>query len=357
MVEVKIGQNEEGQRLNKYLMKYLDKAPSSFVYKMLRKKNIVLNGKKAKGDEILCCGDEVKLFLADDTIANFKSNGNGKSKNIDKFRDESSLQQIKGNRDGLGYDIKQNWQDLVVLYENKDIMAVHKKQGVLSQKAKTGDYSINEAIVDYIAHHKDKYGYSDTFRPSVCNRLDKNTSGIILAGISLRGSQYLSRALKDRSLDKYYFTVVKGDFKKKITSKAYISKDNEKNMSRVVDEKEYEAMKTKPGFDSKTYSFIMTEFIPVSTNGKSTLLKIKLITGKSHQIRAHLKYLGYSLAGDMKYGDKTYNDYLREKYKLRTHLLHAGIVCLDDGIIIKDKLPETFIKICKGEGLKIDGIL
>ncbi len=335
MVEINVKDNEAGQRLNKFLMKYLNEATSSFIYKMLRKKNIVLNDKKAAGDEILSCGDNIKLYLSDETINKFrKNNDNGA---------------LAGNQSF----VKALSKEIKVLYEDKNIIAVHKEPGILSQKADKNDYSINEAIVDYITKH-DRFDHSETFKPSVCNRLDKNTSGIIFAGITLKGSQYLSRVLKDRELDKFYFTIVKGVFPKTMTCQAYISKDSAKNFSTVYSEEEYKQLSRNSSFNPKDYSLIKTQFIPVSSNNGSTLLKIKLITGKSHQIRAHLKHLGYPMAGDMKYGIKSYNLYMKDKYKLKTHLLHAGIVKLNEDVTITDPLPEIFVKICKGEGLKYD---
>lgn len=195
MTELKISERDSGQRLNKFLMKYLNQAPSSFLYKMLRKKNIVLNGKRAKGDEILCTDDDIKLFLSDDTISKFRNCGHGGS-----------------NQTGRNADISPD--TLHVLYRDADIMAVHKPAGILSQKSKEDDYSVNECIIDYCR----KYGVLDdraleTFTPSVCNRLDRNTSGIILAGISLSGSQNLAQILRDRLADKYYYTVVAGELR------------------------------------------------------------------------------------------------------------------------------------------------
>lgn len=336
MVEINIKDGDAGQRLNKYLMKYLSLAPSSFVYKMLRKKNIVLNDKKAQGDEIIKSGDVIKLYLADETIAKFKG-------------DKGLVTSDKSWVTNLSRNLK-------ILYEDSDIMAVHKEPGILSQKANKEDYSINEAIVDYVAS-SDSYNHSETFKPSVCNRLDKNTSGIILAGITLKGSQYLSRVLKDRSIDKYYFTIVKGELKNNITCEAYISKDSDKNLSKVITCEDFITMNKHGDLNFRDYSKIVTEFIPISTNKKSTLLKIKLITGKTHQIRAHLKHLGFPLAGDMKYGDKTYNSYMKDKYGLKTHLLHAGIVKLSDNLVINDPLPEIFIKICEGEKLDVKSII
>lgn len=365
MVEIIIKDSESGQRLNKYLLKYLNQATSSFVYKMLRKKNIVLNDKKAQGDELLACGDNIKLYLADDTIAKFRTGSIVKDKAINKIAgDEKAANNsaIKkrcadksgatGATNGEHRFVKDLTRNLRILYEDKEIMAVHKDAGILSQKADKNDYSINEAIVDFI-RVSDKYEKVDTFTPSVCNRLDRNTSGIVLAGITLKGSQFLSKALKDRTVDKYYYTVVKGVFKSRLTCQAYLAKNKDKNLSRVYSVEEYMKLSKDKNFDDKAYQMIKTEFIPISSNNNNTLLKIKLITGKSHQIRAHLKYMGYPVAGDIKYGDKKYNNYLKDKYGLKYHLLHAGEVRLSDDVVIKDPLPDIFMKICKGEGLKL----
>lgn len=336
MRELIVGKNEEGQRFNKYLLKYFNAGTSSFVYKMLRKKNIVLNDKKAKGDEILKYGDSVKLYLADETIGKFHSEAVVKVSVQDKF-----LNQIK------------------ILYQDNDIIALHKPAGMLSQKAKPEDYSINEYVIDRcirdgLLSPEDMR----TFKPSVANRLDRNTSGIILAGISLKGSQYLGRALKGRSLDKYYYTIVKGVMKNDIRCQGYLHKDYPENKSTVIGKAAYLRLND----DEKTeYSGIDTEFIPLASNDAYTLLKVKIYTGKSHQIRAHLKAMGYSVLGDKKYGEHSVNRYIEGKYGLRHHLLHSGLLVMDrmtDGgienkgkLIIRDELPGIFIDICKGENI------
>lgn len=341
MRELKISGNDTGQRLNKYLMKYLDKAPSSFVYKMLRKKNITLNGKKAAGDEILEDNDIVTLFLSEETIDKFKKHTDGVSSDFNKKN--------------------QHHIHLSILYKTSDILAVHKDAGVLSQKAKADDYSINEMIVDYC--QKERIVPSDsTFKPSVCNRLDRNTSGIILAGISLKGSRYLSKLLRTRGLEKYYFAVVKGLLNKETKQKAYITKDSGKNVSELVSAEIFKNNIAAKKEDAKNimqktisqkedYDYIETYFTPLSSNGKYTLLKIHLITGKSHQIRAGLKALGHPIIGDYKYGDADVNAYFKDKYGLKSQLLHAGQVILPDKTVIDDPLPKLFQDICEGEHL------
>ena len=315
MQELTITDLEAGQRLNKYMMKYLNQAPSSFIYKMLRKKNITRNGKKASGDEILECGDVIKVFLADETI--------------EKFRVVQASKKTSGIT-------------LQILYQDPDILAVHKPVGVLSQKAQKDDYSINEAILDYCLSMRIlSEKQLETFHPSISNRLDRNTSGIILAGISLKGSQTLARILKGHTCEKYYYTIVAGEMKQRIHEKAYIVKDTKKNQSKIQK------------LESPGASMIETAFTPLCTKNGFTLLQVQLFTGKSHQIRAHLQSLGYPMAGDTKYGNPAVNRKLRERYHLNHQLLHAGRLVLPDILEITDPLPAEFQNVADGLGLKL----
>lgn len=317
MRELSVTEFDAGQRLNKYLMKYLNQAPSSFIYKMLRKKNITRNGKKASGDEILVCGDQICLFLSDETI--------------DKFRITKKEPSDSHNKSRIS---------LQILYQDEDILAVHKPVGILSQKAAKNDYSINEAIVDYcqdmgIRSEKE----FEMFRPSVSNRLDRNTSGIILAGISLKGSQYLARILKNHNCQKYYYTIVNGVMAHKIHDSAYILKNHEKNKSFIQKQPVEHASK------------IETEFEPICRNNGYTFVRVQLFTGKSHQIRAHLHYLGYPMLGDVKYGGSILNK--NTPCHLEHHLLHAGKIVLPDKTEIIDPLPNEFVSVAKKLGLSI----
>lgn len=336
MKELQVSAKDAGQRLNKYVMKYLNEAPSSFIYKMLRKKNITLNGKKAAGDELLQPNDTICFFLSDDTIEKFRS----RKQNINLLNTQTNTKK--------SMYLAEEMKPLQVLYETEDIIAVHKPAGVLSQKANKDDYSINEQIVEYcLKNNKLSQKEFETFTPSVCNRLDRNTSGIILAGISLQGSRMLSKALQNRDFDKYYFTIVKGVMNTPIHDIAYISKNHEKNHSCVYRNKD----------ESDTASKIETAFEPISVHGDYSLLRVKLYTGKSHQIRAHLKYLGYEMLGDSKYGNEKINRMLRNTYHINHQLLHAGMVCFPDGTIIKDPLPDYFIKLADDFKLTITDIM
>ena len=186
MKEIQIGPNEAGQRLDKLLKKYLKEAPGSFLYKMLRKKNIVLNGKKATGSEKLAEGDSVKLFLADETIGKFT--GSPQSTKGQCF-DEQKATDISFS----------------VVYEDQDLLLLNKPEGLLSQKAKKGDISVADQVVQYLVQTGSLTSAQlETFTPSICNRLDRNTSGLIAAGKSLAGLQRMGELLQNRTLEKYY---------------------------------------------------------------------------------------------------------------------------------------------------------
>ncbi len=312
MQEIKIESSSEGQRLNKFLGRYLDNAPQSFLYKMLRKKNIKYNNGKADGSEILKAGDRIQIYMSDETICNFRKDGMipQMSTPCHKFEKSDPLKQIP------------------ILYENEDVLILNKPSGILSQKAVASDYSLNEQIVEY---YKWKGGSLSLFTPSVCNRLDRNTSGIILAGMSLKGTQMLSRVLKARTIDKYYLTIVCGTVTQATTIKGFLCK--KKNHNQVV------IFRTKEEALANGYqeaAFIETQYKPLA-HGKSgkedfTLLKVKLVTGKTHQIRAHLKSVGHPIIGDGKYGLKSVNAYIKSVFGIRHQLLHAFYIHFPEDI-------------------------
>ena len=192
MKEYIIKNNEAGQRFDKYLKKILPNASSSFIYKMLRKKNITLDGHKASGTEILKIGSDVKIFFSDETF--------------DKF--SVDLSALKNEYDALS---KLTLSGLKIIFENDDILIADKPVNMLSQKSGISDISANERLIGYLISNSGlDFEEFKTFKPSVCNRLDRNTTGLILMGKSLKGSQYLSQILKERSIEKYYRTIVAG---------------------------------------------------------------------------------------------------------------------------------------------------
>ncbi len=318
MREVIIAKNEAGQRLDKFLGKYLSGAPKSFCYKMLRKKNILLNEKRAEGRERLSVGDSVKFFLSEETLSKFSGG-----------RPEEAR------------------TDLEVLYEDEDVLLLNKPPGMLSQKADPKDVSLVEYLTGYLLG-SGQLGLEElrTFHPAVCNRLDRNTSGIVAAGKSLAGLQSLSKIFKERSLGKYYLCLAAGEICEPGYVKGYLYKNTKKNKVSVS---RADVMGSHP---------IETGYRPIKSAGNCTLLEIHLITGRAHQIRAHLASIGHPVVGDYKYGDKRINQRYRERYGVSSQLLHAyrlefpsltGAAAGLSGKVVTAPLPKGFAQVLECE--------
>ena len=279
MREFIIGPNDAGQRFDKYLFKLLKNAGNGLIFKQLRNKNITLNNAKSKGSEILKENDVVKVFMADDTIDKFMG------------KNDTPLTKPVNNR-------------LKVVFENEDIILADKPVGVLSQKANPNDISMNEYLLDYRASFTKG---ESTFKPAFCNRLDRNTSGMMVGGLSLKGLQKMSEIIKDRSLQKYYLAIVNGRITEDTVLKGYLLKDEKSNKVTIRNEQFADA------------EYIHTEFKSIAYKAGLSLIKVHLITGKTHQIRAHLAFNGHGILGDNKYGDASIN----KKYGVKGQLLHS----------------------------------
>lgn len=331
MREIVIEKNEAGQRLDKFLAKYMNEASKSFFYKMMRKKNITLNGKKCGGNEKLAEGDVVKLFLAEDTIEKFSS---------------VQVQEVKK-------------VDLDILYEDDEIILVNKPAGMLSQKAKEADESLVEYLMDYLlGSGKLTESGLRAFRPSVCNRLDRNTSGIVAAGKSLAGLQMLSGVFKDRSIHKYYQCLVSGVIRDVKTVDGWLLKDEKKNQVRILTEAEAKRFGGRDGDEEPKR--IRTKYEPIATDGRFTLLKVTLLTGRSHQIRAHLASLGHPIVGDSKYGGvskvnpsgRTVKYQLLHSYRLEFPKLAEPFAYLS-GRVFEAPMPGYFASVLKETGIRL----
>lgn len=301
MKEIIIGKNEIDKRLDGFLKSYLPNAGSGFIYKMLRKKNITLNGKKADGKEKLAMGDKICIFFADETLDKFR----GTSGNSDKKKAGDSSFAKTSQYDKAYKEIG----SLKIIYENEHVLFVNKPAGVLSQKSVPSDNSLNEWLIGYML---DKGQITEaelqTYRPSICNRLDRNTSGLVICAKSLYGARVMNQMLKDRTVDKYYRTIVSGHISKGLKLKGFLYKDEARN--KVI-------IKENDPHDDN-YSYIETEYVPVEylEDQDLTVLEVKLITGKPHQIRAHLQSQGTPVIGDTKYGGRSVKG-------LKYQLLHS----------------------------------
>ena len=306
MRELVIRPNEAGQRLDKFLHKYMKEAPSSLFYKMMRKKNIVLNGQKCTGQEMLAVGDSVKLFFAEETLIKF---GAPEDMNVSEKTADPLILTARKAYTTLG--------DFSVIYEDDHIVAINKPAGILTQKSQPSDLSLNEWLIGYLLSKKSITEQElHTFHPSVCNRLDRNTSGLVLCARSLAGAQFLTECLKERTVHKYYRLFVKGCPVQSILT-GWLVKDSKNNKVTIL----------KQQGTAKNAVPIKTGISPIAAytlpdGQKISHAQAELFTGKSHQIRAHFASVGHNLLGDEKYGDPGINKQIR-RLRINSQMLHA----------------------------------
>jgi 23S rRNA pseudouridine955/2504/2580 synthase len=283
--EIIVDKNESEQRLDRFLKKYLAEAPQGFVYKMIRKKNIKVNDAKAQPETTIYEGDRIQLYLSEETIDKFIA--------------------IKG-------EIKSKLVPNII-YEDDNIILINKPVGILSHGAsKEFEENIVDSMISYLIEKGDFIPrVQKTFTPSICNRLDRNTSGIIIGAKNYQSLKAINEAIKEGKVRRFYKTIVKGNIRKEFTAEGYLSKDEDKNKV-AVHEDDYEGSKK-----------ITTVIKPLKNKNGYSLLEIELITGRTHQIRGHLSSLGYPVIGDRKYGDREINRKFNKEYSLDNQWLHG----------------------------------
>ena len=283
MTELKITADTKNQRLDKFLGKYLNDAPMSFIYKMLRKKNIKLNGKKAAGSEILCEDDIVNIYMTNESIDNFRSEKN----------------------------IIFSTGDIDIVYEDADILVLNKPRGLLTHPDFDNMHDNLLARTLSYLHKKGDYDTSkeSVFTPGFCNRLDRNTTGIVVCGKTLNASQQLNKAISSGGSEKYYSAIVVGEVKSGGVLKGLHTKDQKTNKVTISDN------------DTKGKEAV-TEYEPIISKNGYSLLKVKLVTGRSHQIRAHLGGIGHPILGDSKYGAKS----VKTSHTPKFQMLHSASI-------------------------------
>lgn len=282
-MKIEIGANESGQRMDKFLRKWLKDVPLSAIYKIIRKGDVKVNGKKVKEKYSLNLGDIVE-------VRDIKTD-------IEKHNDFKPIEGIN---------------ELKVTYEDKNVLIVEKKPGMLVHSdKKDSEPTLTDFVLSYLYEKGDYVPEKEiTFTPASCNRLDRNTSGIIIFGKNYESLKDLNKMIREREIDKYYQALICGKIKDG-SYKAHIVKDEKSNKSYIYKE----AKK-----DSKE---IEMEVKTIQTCGTYSLIEIKLITGRSHQIRAHLSSLGNPIVGDKKYGTKKLNSFFYNKYGVDYQYLYA----------------------------------
>ncbi len=281
MREFVISPNDAGQRLDKFVSKAVPRLPQSLMYKAIRNKRIKLNGKRADISVRLNVGDVVCMYINDE------------------FFDVSPENEFMSVPSGLS-----------IIYEDDNIILIDKKNGMVVHED-------NENTIDTLINRLKRYLYDkgeyypekeNSFAPALCNRLDRNTGGIVIAAKNAEALRVINQKIKDRELDKYYLCIVSGRPPEDHgTITAYIEKNASGNTVKVSSEK------TAGG---KT---AITEYTVLKTSGELSLLEIRLHTGRTHQIRAHMAYIGCPILGDVKYGRNRVN----KKYNVKTQALYS----------------------------------
>lgn len=283
MKEIVITTNESGQRFDKFLRKYLVDMSLGTIYKAIRTKQITINGRKGSERYSLNEGDIVRFDIK-----------------IDDVKKEKKLDFLN-----IEYDFQ-------TAYEDNNLLIVEKKPGVLVHPDEGGGFTLTDEVLAYL-YDKSEYDpeKEKTFSPSPCNRLDRNTEGLVVYAKNYDTLKAVNELIRDGNLEKYYAVLIKGKIKEDLYC-AYITK-NEK-INRVTVKKEY----------SEGAKEIKTRIFNLDTVGQFSYAEIELITGRSHQIRAHLSALGSPIIGDPKYGDKKTNSFFRQKFGLQNQLLIAN---------------------------------
>lgn len=321
MKQIVITPKEANQRLDKFLLKYLNQCPKSLIYKGMRTNKIKYNGKKPKGNEILKEEDEIKLFF--------------KEEQMDTFISKKQIKKVAIHFEKV--------------YEDEHLLIVNKPRGLLTQKDSPESQSLADEVLYYL---KENGSYnpatSQGFTPAPCNRLDRNTAGIVLVGKDIPTLQTLSSMLQTKEISKYYMSIVLGRITSPMTLKGYHKRTIGKN--EVIITNEY-IEGAKP---------VETRILPLQTNGRYTLVEVQLVTGKTHQIRAHLSQIGHPIIGDPKYGDALENAYFEQKYGLKYQILCAYKVkfelCKAPLEYLQNRVftvpsPKIYLEICAGEKL------
>jgi pseudouridine synthase, RluA family len=294
MIKIIITENEENQRLDRFLKKYFRNAPLSYIYKLIRK-DVKVNGRRSAIESLLNPGDEIIIYIPEEEA--------------ESYREKKTTVKAK--------------KQFKVAYEDDNVLVVEKPFGLLvhgdrNEKKNT----LANQVAGYLTE-KGEYqpGREKTFVPSPVNRLDRNTTGLVIFGKNNRALQSLNQMIRERGyVRKYYLTVVHGEMKKNLQLKDRMEKDEKSNTVKVLDG------------DSDAGKIMETIARPLAVSKGYTLVEVELVTGRTHQIRAHLAKAGFPVIGDVKYALKGQNKKIEEKFRLTTQLLHAYKLCFDGGI-------------------------
>ena len=289
MIEINIGAEEQEQRLDRFLKKFLSKASLGHIYKIIRTK-VRVNGKKAKPEQYLKKGDVLALYLSEDALEAF----------------------LKPEKESAHSTAPRQF---TVVYEDENILLVNKPAGLLTHGDRTEKKNtlVNQ-VLDYLVE-TGAYRFSrvNTFVPAPANRLDRNTSGLVIFGKNNLALQCLNRMIRKKdSIGKFYLAAAKGELTEEKILRSVMEKDEDKNRIRIL---EGEAPEGR---------VMETVLRPVACRNGYSLVEAQLITGRTHQIRAHMASAGLHILGDPKYGDPSVNKEIKERFGLTGQFLHSA---------------------------------
>jgi len=276
---VVINKNDAGQRLDKFLTKYIKNLPSSLMYRYIRTKRIKVNNKKSEISYKLAEGDVLELYINDEFFSD-----SPKKLNLDN---------VSANLD--------------IVYEDDNILLVNKESGVIVHESDADNHTTLITSVCAYLYAKGEYdpNAENSFAPALCNRIDRNTSGIVICAKNAETLRIMNEKIKLREMEKYYLCVAIGKMpKKQDTLTAFHIKDERTNTVQVY---------AKPRNGAKT---MITKYRVLKEKKDLSLLEVQLVTGRTHQIRAHLAHIGHPLLGDGKYGYGEINRRLGYKSQL-----------------------------------------
>ena len=369
MRKIIVDNNNENQRIDKFLLKFLKDMPKSFLYKMFRKKNIKLNSKKIEGTEIIKRGDEIDIFMNDEALVNFGANKetldlfdfrknvpeNEKKTALEKmiekeeqekriaenFKNEGESQKnIENNQFSSEVNKKEKMRkpNLDVVYEDEDILIVNKPVNMLvhPDESDGSEGTLLSEIMCYLDYKKDRTYLSSkamNFRPAICNRLDRNTTGLVIACKSFAKTRRINEMIARHEVEKKYLAVVCGKVAKDSEELInYYEKDGETNEATIFD------------IETEHSKEVKLRYNVVKRGMQTTLLEVELITGKSHQIRAQLAHIGHPIVGDMKYGDEEINEKFERQMKVKSQLLCAYKVTIGKETYMIDCDYEKYVR-------------
>lgn len=299
-----INANDAGQRLDKFVMKSVKTLPTSLIYKSIRTKKIKVNRKRAALDYRLCEGDTVEMFI-----------------NNEFFDDK---------KDNLYLNMTPK---LNVVYEDDNVIICDKLPGMLCHP---DDNEYNNTLINHIQAHlyqKNEYDpeKENSFVPSLCNRIDRNTGGLVIAAKTAESLRYINEIIKNNKIVKKYLCAVHGKLEKKEdTLRGYLIKNQADNIVEIFNRKP----------SDENVKSIVTKYRVLDYGNDLSLLEVELITGRTHQIRAHMASIGHPLLGDGKYGVNREDRKLGYKYQA----LYSYYLKYDDIECIADKTNIWFLR-------------